>query len=119
MGVKLFVGGLAWRTRDDALRSAFEAFGAVEEAIVVTDRETNRSRGFGFVTFENAEAADAAAESMNDSELDGRRLRVNRAEDRPPRNNRRGGGDNRGGGDRRGGGGDNRRGGGGGGYRRD
>ena len=52
MGAKLFVGGLSWGTTDEGLRAAFESFGEVEEAKVVTDRETGRSRGFGFVTAE-------------------------------------------------------------------
>ena len=97
MSNKLFVGGLAWGTRDDGLRTAFEAFGDVEEAVVIMDRETNRSRGFGFVTFADAESAEAAENAMNGEELDGRRLRVNKAEDRPKRNNNRGGSFRRGG----------------------
>ncbi|MEO0603924.1 MAG: RNA-binding protein, partial [Myxococcota bacterium] len=52
MGSKLFVGGLSWDTTDDSLRTAFETFGAVREARVILDRDTGRSRGFGFVTFE-------------------------------------------------------------------
>jgi len=99
MSKKLFVGGLAWATSDDGLRNAFEQFGEVSEAKVITDRDTGRSRGFGFVTFNDDAAADSAVDAMNDSELDGRRLTVNEAQDR------RGGG----GGGNRGGGGGGRR----------
>ena len=97
MSAKLFVGGLAWATRDDGLREAFEAYGDVEEAVVIMDRDTNRSRGFGFVTFADAASAEAAENAMNGEELDGRRLRVNKAEDRPRRNNNRRDNFNRGG----------------------
>jgi len=82
MSKKLFVGGLAWATSDDGLRNAFEPFGEVAEAKVITDRDTGRSRGFGFVTFSDDAAADRAVEEMNDNELDGRRLTVNEAQDR-------------------------------------
>ncbi len=58
MSKKLFVGGLNWKTTDDGLRSAFDRFGEITEAKVITDRETGRSRGFGFVTFVENEAAD-------------------------------------------------------------
>ena len=92
MSNKLFVGGLAWATDDAGLRAAFERFGAVTEAKVITDRDTGRSRGFGFVTFSKPEDARTAMGEMNGAELDGRNLRVNEAEDR-----RRGGGGGRGG----------------------
>lgn len=111
---KLFVGSLAWGTTDESLREAFEAFGAVSDAKVITDRETGRSRGFGFVTFDQAEDADAAIDAMNGAELDGRNIAVNEAQDR-----RRDGGSGGGGGGGRGpaGGGRGRTGGGGGGGR--
>jgi cold-inducible RNA-binding protein len=73
---KLFVGGLAWKTDDAGLAAAFGTYGAVVEAKVVTDRETGRSRGFGFVTFGDEEAADKALTAMNGQTLDGRTLRV-------------------------------------------
>ena len=82
MSKKLFVGGLAWATTDDTLRSAFEAFGEVTEARVITDRETGRSRGFGFVTFSNDGDADKAVEEMDGADLEGRNVRVNEAEER-------------------------------------
>ena len=83
MGSKLFAGGLAWGTTDMSLRAAFEAFGVVKEAKVIMDRETGRSKGFGFVTFEKAEDARTAMDKMNGASLDGRNIRVNEAEQRP------------------------------------
>lgn len=74
---KLFVGGLAWATTDDSLRQAFEEF-EVEDAVVLKDRETGRSRGFGFVTVAQSKAEDAIAKWDN-QELDGRRIRVQAA----------------------------------------
>lgn len=103
MGRRLFVGSLSWNTDDDGLRAAFERFGAVEDAKVITDRETGRSRGFGFVTFEDEAAAQTAIQEMNNSELDGRTLVVNEAQERAPRGG--GGGGGFGGGGRGGGGG--------------
>ncbi|TPX58453.1 hypothetical protein PhCBS80983_g03148 [Powellomyces hirtus] len=82
---KVFVGGLAWETNNDALRAAFEKFGAVEDCYVISDRETGRSRGFGFVTFAESKSAEDAVEGMKDQELDGRSIRVDMANDRPPR----------------------------------
>jgi len=99
MSKKLFVGGLAWATDNDSLNAAFSTFGPIEEAKVITDRESGRSRGFGFVTFENDADADRAVEAMDGKELDGRPIRVNEARERAPRTG--GGG---GGGGRRGGG---------------
>ncbi|RWQ99207.1 hypothetical protein C8Q69DRAFT_14504 [Paecilomyces variotii] len=84
---KLFVGGLAWHTTDETLRQGFEKHGAIEEAIVVKDRDTNRSRGFGFVRFTNPEDADAAMNAMTNQEFDGRIIRVDKASERTgPRN---------------------------------
>lgn len=79
---KLFVGGLSWDTTDDGLRSAFETFGEVREAKVITDRETGRSRGFGFVTYADSGAASKAIEEMNGTILDGRSIRVDEAQQR-------------------------------------
>jgi len=92
MPKKLFVGGLAWATTDQGLRAAFEQFGEITEAVVINDRETGRSRGFGFVTFVNPGDADKAVDAMNGQEIDGRRVNVNEAQDR------RGGGGGGGGG---------------------
>jgi RNA recognition motif-containing protein len=100
MAKKLFVGGLAWATDDQGLADAFSQFGAIVEAKVVTDRDTGRSRGFGFVTFEDEAAAQAALDGMNGRDLDGRTLRVDMASDQSPR--RRGPGGNGGRGEGRG-----------------
>lgn len=85
MSKKLFVGGLSWNTDDALLRETFERFGAVADARVVFDRETGRSRGFGFVTFDEEEAAKSAITAMDGQSLDGRNIRVNEAQERPPR----------------------------------
>jgi RNA recognition motif-containing protein len=77
----LFVGGLSWETGVRELKEAFSPFGALREATVVTDRNTGRSRGFGFVSFENPADAAVANRQMNGAELDGRTLRVNPSED--------------------------------------
>ncbi|MEJ2580311.1 MAG: RNA-binding protein [Acidobacteriota bacterium] len=80
MSKKLFVGSLSWGTNDEALRNAFAAHGEVSEAVVISDRDTGRSRGFGFVTFEDDEAADKAIAALNGTELDGRTIRVDVAQ---------------------------------------
>ncbi len=104
MSIKVFVGGLAWATDDAGLRAAFEKYGEITEAVVINDRDTGRSRGFGFVTYANAEGAKQAIAAMDGAELDGRNVRVNEASERPPRRGGGGGGGG-GGGYRRGGGG--------------
>jgi heterogeneous nuclear ribonucleoprotein A1/A3 len=101
MSNKLFIGGLSWDTDDSGLRAAFQPFGDIKEARVVTDRDTGRSRGFGFVTYSSRDEASSALEAMNGATLDGRTLRVDEAQDK----NRGGGGGGGGGGGRRGGGG--------------
>lgn len=83
MAKKLFVGGLSWNTTTENLKAAFEAHGPVPDAIVMTDRETGQSRGFGFVTFANDADADKAVEALNGTLLDGRPIRVDVAADRP------------------------------------
>lgn len=92
MSKKLFVGGLSWGTDEQGLREAFEQFGALEEVKVITDRDTGRSRGFGFVTFADGESADKAVDEMNNSQLDGRTIAVDIARDRRDRGGRGGGG---------------------------
>jgi len=86
---KLFVGGLPFATTDDELRELFEAHGKVASANVVRDRESGRSKGFGFVEFENEDEGKAAEKALNGSEVGGRSISV--AEARPkedrPRNN--------------------------------
>ncbi|TVR02109.1 MAG: RNA-binding protein [Deltaproteobacteria bacterium] len=85
--MKLFVGGLAWATDSDGLRQAFEAYGEVTEAVVISDRETGRSRGFGFVTFANEADGRTALEAMNGVELDGRTIKCDEANSPGPRAN--------------------------------
>lgn len=88
MAKKLYVGNISWGTTNDSLKAAFEAFGPVEEAFIITDKFSGRSKGFGFVTFVNEEDGDKAISEMNGKELDGRELIVNEArpqEQRPPR----------------------------------
>ena len=102
MGNKLYVGSLSWNTDDGGLKTAFEQYGEVTEAKVITDRDSGRSRGFGFVTFADGEQAQGAVEQLSDSELDGRKIRVDLAIER---DNRGGGGGGGGRGGRGGGGG--------------
>ena len=92
MAKKLFVGGLAWATTDDGLRQAFERFGQVAEANVIMDRETGRSRGFGFVSFNDDGQGSAAMQEMDGGQLDGRTIKVNEAQERAPRPGGGGGG---------------------------
>lgn len=101
MSIKLYVGNLAFATNADNLRDHFSQFGNVEDSFVASDRETGRSRGFGFVTFANKEDGEAAIAATNGQELAGRKLVVNEAR---PMEQRSGGG-GFGGGGRRGGGG--------------
>ena len=82
---KLFVGGLSWGTSSEELRHAFEAFCSVSDAKVISDRETGRSRGFGFVTLSNPAEIEQTIQQMDGFLLDGRNLRVNEANDRPSR----------------------------------
>jgi len=85
MSTKLFIGGLSFNTTDDSLRAAFEAFGAVSSASVITDRDTNRSKGFGFVEMDNDEEAQAAIKELDGKELDGRAVAVSVAKPREER----------------------------------
>lgn len=86
--MNLFVGNLSYNTTEDSLRDAFEAFGQVSSAAIIMDRETGRSRGFGFVEMPSDDEAKAAIEGLNATDLDGRPLSVNEAR---PRENRGGG----------------------------
>ncbi len=96
MGKNLYVGNLAYGVTSDSLREAFSQYGTVTSASVITDRETGRSRGFGFV--EMSDGAEAAIEGLNDQELEGRRISVNEARPRTERSFSpgRGGGGGRG-----------------------
>jgi RNA recognition motif-containing protein len=95
MAKKLYVGNLAWGVTDDDLRQLFEEHGAVQSANVIMDRDTGRSRGFGFVEMPNDQEADAAIAALNGKNHDGRNLTVNEA--RPREGGGGGGGGGRGG----------------------
>lgn len=90
MSKKLYVGNLAFTVEDQDLREAFDEFGAIVSASVVTERETGRSRGFGFVEMD--EGADEAIEALNGQDLKGRKIVVNEARARTDRGPRQGGG---------------------------
>lgn len=92
MATKLYVGNLSFKTTGDDLRNYFSQAGTVESASVIEDRETGRSRGFGFVEMATAEDAAAAIEQFNGKELDGRSLTVNEAKPKTDRGGRGGGG---------------------------
>ncbi len=86
--MEIYVGNLPWSTSDQELADAFGAYGKVEKASIISDRNSGRSKGFGFVTMEDADEANKAIEAMNGSDMGGRSLKVNEArprEDRPPR----------------------------------
>ena len=103
MSMKLYVGNLSFQTSSEELQQLFSQAGTVESASVVEDRDTGRSRGFGFVEMSTKEEGDAAIAQFNGKEVNGRALNVNEAK---PRENRGGGGGGRGGyGGNRGGGG--------------
>jgi len=111
MNTKLFVGNLSFNTTENQLQDLFAAHGNVIEVDLIMDKFSGRPRGFGFVTMETKEAAEAAIQALNGKQVDGRAMTVNEArprEERPPRSG--GGGGYRGGGDRgdRGGGGGRR-----------
>src|ERR1044071_4214350 len=117
MSMKLYVGNLAFQTSSDDLQQLFAQAGTVESASVVEDRETGRSRGFGFVEMASKEEGQKAIEQFNGKEFNGRNLNVNEARPREDRGNRGGGGGGRGGYGGGGGRGGNRGGSGGGGGR--
>jgi RNA recognition motif-containing protein len=83
MNKKLFVGSLSWGTTDEALKEAFSAAGTVVSASVIVDRQTGRSKGFGFVEMSTEEEAQAAIDTLNGKEIDGRQIAVSEA--RPPK----------------------------------
>ena len=92
MSKKLYVGGLPYAVTDQRLEEVFSEHGTIESARVVTDRDTGRSRGFGFVEMENQSEAESAISALNGTDLDGRTLTVNEAR---PREDRSGGGGGR------------------------
>ena len=89
MAKKVFVGGLSWNTTDAGLRKAFALYGDISEAKVITERDTGRSRGFGFVTFARDEDAKKAISKMDGASLDGRTLKVSEAQEKGPRDGER------------------------------
>eukprot|EP00624_Nannochloropsis_granulata_P006677 evm.model.NODE_5049_length_5772_cov_33.805092.3 len=99
---KLYVGNLAFKTTEEGLREAFGSHGEITFARVISDRDSGRSRGFGFVTFAEKDEAQLAIDALNETELDGRTIRVNFAQPRdpnaprPPRRSYRGRGRGRG-----------------------
>ena len=110
MGRKLYVGNLAFQVSDADLEQLFAAFGIVESAQVIQDRDTGRSKGFGFVEMSSEAEAQAAIQGLQDHEVNGRRLTVNEAKPREPRSGGGyGGGGGNGGGGRGYGGGGGRR----------
>lgn len=102
--MNIYVGNIAYNMSDDELRAVFENFGHVDSARIITDRDTGRSKGFGFVEMPDDDQAAEALEALNGSEIMGRALTVNEARPKKPRNDygggRRGGGANDGGYDR-------------------
>lgn len=86
MSKKLFVGNIDWGTTDEELQTLFSQHGEIEEAVIIKDKFTNRSKGFGFVTFVNDEDADKAITNLDGYELNNRNLAVNEA--RPPKRDR-------------------------------
>lgn len=83
--MKIYVGNLSWKANDEDLRAAFESYGAVESAEVVKERETGRSRGFGFVVMPDAAEAQKAIAALNGQEIVGRPIRCNEAQERGER----------------------------------
>jgi RNA recognition motif-containing protein len=79
---KIYVGNLPFKVRDEELKDMFSEFGEISEAVVITERGSGRSKGFGFVTFASEESTPKAIEAMNGKEVDGRALTVNEARPR-------------------------------------
>lgn len=92
MAKRLYVGNLPWTTTSASLESLFSAYGPVNSAEVVADRETGRSRGFGFVEMATDDGGNQAIQALNGTEVDGRAITVNEARERAPRPPRGGGG---------------------------
>jgi RNA recognition motif-containing protein len=93
----IFVGNLDFNTSEDELRRAFEPYGQVDRVSILTDRDTGRSRGFGFVEMSNSEEGDKAITALNGSQIGGRTVNVNEARPKPERGGGGGGGGGRGG----------------------
>ena len=95
--MKIYVGNMSFDTSEEDLRKAFEAHGSVDSVAIITDRDTGRSKGFGFVEMSDDNEAKAAMENLNDKDLQGRTLKVNEARPRTDRPRGGGGGGGRGG----------------------
>ena len=103
MGNKIYVGNLSYTLTESTLSEHFAQYGTVDSAKIIMDRDTNRSKGFGFIEMSNDDEAANAIENLNGVEVDGRQLRVNEAKPQEPRGNRGGGGGYGGNGGNRGG----------------
>jgi len=97
MAKKLYVGNLSYDTGEESLKALFAQFGDVESVAIITDRETGRKKGFGFVEMSSDDSAKAAIEGLNEKEFEGRKLNVNEAREKTERGPRTGGGSSRGG----------------------
>ena len=84
---KIYVGNLPWSMNDESLKELFSQFGEITEAIIIMDRQTNRSKGFGFVTFADDASAQRAVEEMSEKEIEGRKITVSIARPREERRN--------------------------------
>lgn len=94
--MNIYVGNLSFKTTEDRVRELFAAYGQVDRVSLISDRQTGRPRGFGFVEMSDNAAAQAAIEGLNGKDVDGRKLTVNEAQPKPDRGNRGGGGYGRG-----------------------
>jgi len=88
MSKKIYVGNLNYATTEDTLSSLFSQYGEVVSSVIIKDRYTEQSKGFGFIEMSDDQAADAAIATLNGKEVDGRRIRVNVAEEKPRTNSR-------------------------------
>jgi len=83
--MQIYVGNMSYQMTEDSLSAVFAEFGEVSKTVIISDRETGRAKGFGFITMNNDEEAKAAIEALNEKEVDGRTLRVNEAKPREER----------------------------------
>ena len=83
--MQIYVGNMSYQMTEDSLSAVFAEFGEVSKTVIISDRETGRAKGFGFITMNNDEEAKAAIEALNEKEIDGRTLRVNEAKPREER----------------------------------